>query len=79
MLYHIAPSSALLKPTVQTWMEGINELPSACASTRPSTALHSKHFRKDLSLEDKLSMYPNSLAEKGLGEILFSLSCEKLG
>lgn len=70
-------SPALLNPTVQTCMEGINEPSSACVETKHSSAFQA--FQKDLSLEDKPSMEPNILAEKGLGQLLFSLSCGKLG
>lgn len=78
--YHIAPSSALLNPTVQTWLEGINELPAACAGARDQTQLYipitsgKKTFWK-ISCQCNQSY---SLAEEGLRELLWSLPRGKL-
>ena len=79
-LYHIAPSSALLNPTVQTWLEGVNELPAACAGARDRTQLYISIISRKISFW-KISCQCNqsySLAEEGLRELLWSLLRGKL-
>lgn len=79
-LWYTAPSSALLNPTVQTWLGGIDELPAACASARDQTQLYISIISGKISFW-KISCQCNqsySLAEEGLRELLWCLSRGKL-
>ena len=74
-LQHVAPSSALLDSTVQTWLEDVDELPAACAGSRDQTQLCISVISGKSAVRVNQSY---SLAEEGLGELLWSLSHRKL-